>query len=780
MLTGEEKLAPQAVDETVPEGPVEPERTFLADPTVEPTGSDFPDAGQTLFDTEPELKHIEEVQRFEPRLSADPTLQGSSIQDSLIESFTEDNNELLPITADVEALPFGELLISALGRARSQEEVDRIKNSFYSGVYDFIPEGSPWSQHRNQVTAAVDTYFANLRPYVDFDDQNEFEAVVEIDPSIRTEEFKQSLKLIPGLTVVKREPEPVGYEEHYLTPESSDVEEDFDDEADEGKHDYSPIGSDWSEEESFQDIGDVVENTLEGDVLRLYQSQQGDSEQDAINYEDAYGDILDDFKAHLREEEPLDGKDEQDFKEVISSIPDRSLQSSMLNELEDEIAAQRYDQKELEDLPPHILAPHSLRLSGFSPSLKVRYGDYKVRGPSGTLGIDPTEVKEAERHMYTRSQKLTAKNQTVWIGPNGGEWVFNPGTKKFVNARRDPKKPGSLEGELVEYYRDSGKEIKPETRQISSIDDIIKRTDKNLRPNRSKRLGTIQVQWTTGQNQRDILVPSSAQFEDVVKLSEILRIEEGKIVDVDAKELLSIKKDTPLSAIISFFQTMLAHNAGHDLHLIFLPGKGRGSGLYLGGALMKLFAPPLVPHKEYHTTPGSRFKEYLSRLPLSTFSRHHRGGGLPGHGWNEPPPHTVQPYMFENAGAYPLPSRSFWDSDALDRDPKAMAKPFGSLPPGLGGPYGPDQRGIGGQIESRVQGWRVEPRGYGKRARGDPSGTAKPPGSLRTGGAKVSDVASGIAGVSGALAATGIGAVVAAPLAAVSGIVAGIGKIFGF
>ena len=85
MLTGEEKVAPQAVDETVPEGPIEPERTFLADPVVEPTGSEFPDAGQTLFDTEPELKHIEEVQRFEPRLSADPTLQGSSIQDSLIE-----------------------------------------------------------------------------------------------------------------------------------------------------------------------------------------------------------------------------------------------------------------------------------------------------------------------------------------------------------------------------------------------------------------------------------------------------------------------------------------------------------------------------------------------------------------------------------------------------------------------------------------------------------------------------------------------------------------------
>ena len=767
MLTGEEKVAPQAVDETVPEGPIEPERTFLADPVVEPTGSEFPDAGQTLFDTEPELKHIEEVQRFEPRLSADPTLQGSSIQDSLIESFTEDNNELLPITADVEALPFGELLISALGRARSQEEVDRIKNSFYSGVYDFIPEGSPWSQHRNQVTAAVDTYFANLRPYVDFDDQNEFEAVVEIDPSIRTEEFKQSLKLIPGLTVVKRDPKPVGYEEHYLTPESSDVEEDFDDEADEAKHDYSPIGSDWSadmfsEEESFQDIGDVVENTLEGDVLRLYQAQQGDSEQDAINYEDAYGDILDDFKAHLREEEPLDGKDEQDFKEVISSIPDRSLQSSMLNELEDEIAAQRYDQKELEDLPPHILAPHSL---------KVRYGDYKVRGPSGSLGIDPEEVNQAEARQYTRSGKLTAKGTTVWIGPNGGQWVYNSRTKNFVNAKQDAKKPGSLEGQTVEYYRDSGKEIIPETREISSIDEIIKNSQKNLRPNRSKRLGTIQVQWTTGQNQRDILVPSSAQFEDVVKLSEILRIEEGKIVDVDAKELLSIKKDTPLSAIISFFQTMLAHNAGHDLHLIWLPGGGRGSGLYLGGALMKLFDPPLVPHKEYHTTPGSRFKEYLSRLPLSTFSRHHRGGGLPGHGWNEPPPHTVQPYMFENAGAYPLPSRSFWDSDALDRDPKAMAKPFGSLPPGLGGPYGPDQRGIGGQIESRVQGWRVEPRGYGKRSRG---------GSLRTGGAKVSDIASGIAGVAGIASATGIGAVVAAPIAAVSGIIAGIGKIFGF
>jgi hypothetical protein len=85
------------------------------------------------------------------------------------------------------------------------------------------------------------------------------------------------------------------------------------------------------------------------------------------------------------------------------------------------------------------------------------------------------------------------------------------------------------------------------------------------------------------------------------------------------------------------------------------------------------------------------------------------------------------------------------------------------LPPGLGGPYSDDQRGVGGQIESRVQGWRVEPRGYGKR-----------------GGAKVSDVTAGIAGVSGALASTGVGAVVAAPIAAVSGIITGLGKIFGF
>ena len=43
-----------------------------------------------------------------------------------------------------------------------------------------------------------------------------------------------------------------------------------------------------------------------------------------------------------------------------------------------------------------------------------------------------------------------------------------------------------------------------------------------------------------------------------------------------------------------------------------------------------------------------------------------------------------------------------------------------------------------------------------------------------------SDIASGIAGVAGVASASGIGAVVAAPIAAVSGIVAGLGKIFGF
>ena len=305
---------------------------------------------------------------------------------------------------------------------------------------------------------------------------------------------------------------------------------------------------------------------------------------------------------------------------------------------------------------------------------------------------------------------------------------------------------------------------------------MLKTTSKNLRPDKSKNLGQIQIQWTTGQNQRDILVPSTAQFEDVVKLAEILRVEEGRLLDLEARELFSIKKDTPLSGIISFFQTMLAANAGHDLHLVFLPGKGRGSGLYLGGALMSLFKPPLVPHKEYHSTPGSRYKEYLSSLPISSFSRHHRnpggalrtGGGRPhgaaaGHGWNDKVPKTIQPYEFANVGAFPLPQRSFWDDDALDRDPKALATPFGPLPPGLGGPYGWSERGVGGQIASRVQGWRVTPRGKGKHGAG-----------------KVGDVAAGVAGVSGALAATGIGSVVAAPVAAVSGIVSGLSRIFGW
>ena len=48
------------------------------------------------------------------------------------------------------------------------------------------------------------------------------------------------------------------------------------------------------------------------------------------------------------------------------------------------------------------------------------------------------------------------------------------------------------------------------------------------------------------------------------------------------------------------------------------------------------------------------------------------------------------------------------------------------------------------------------------------------------GGVKVSDVSTGIAGVASGLAASGIGAPIALPVAAISGIISGLGKIFGF
>ena len=122
MLTGQEMTSPVPVNETVPEGPVDPERTFLADPTVEPTGSDFPDAGQTILDTDPEtssteseLKHFEEVERFESRLSADPVLHRNYIVNALEDSFQPEmkSDQLEPVSEDAD-LPFGNLLTFAL------------------------------------------------------------------------------------------------------------------------------------------------------------------------------------------------------------------------------------------------------------------------------------------------------------------------------------------------------------------------------------------------------------------------------------------------------------------------------------------------------------------------------------------------------------------------------------------------------------------------------------------------------------------------------------------
>ena len=140
-LTAQEQVSPIAVDPIAPSGKLMNERTYLADHTVEETGSNYPDTGVTVFETDP-LRYAGSFLGFEDRLSLDPTLNESTLRRALEDSFlieeTSQGRRILPSSHPTK-LPFGLLLTSALGRARNPVEVDRIKNSFYTEAFDLLP-----------------------------------------------------------------------------------------------------------------------------------------------------------------------------------------------------------------------------------------------------------------------------------------------------------------------------------------------------------------------------------------------------------------------------------------------------------------------------------------------------------------------------------------------------------------------------------------------------------------------------------------------------------------
>lgn len=776
-LTIQETIPPVDTDEIVPGGG---EDRFIIEPLREavyadPVLSESDESG--VEDVETLVSSIE----MEEKLSADPSLKPEEIKEAFNESFyiyptwRPGPGRVELVTKDINELPFAKLLLTALGKAQTKEEHDRIKNSFYSSVSKFLPAGREFGVARNKINAAVDVYFENLEPFVDYDREDEFIDTGLFGSASESEEDEKE-ELTPE--EVKEEQIPEEVKEERKTPAEKEAElrklrsqQQFEG-YDPTLGALGPGRAELKEEPSFKDVGDLFDTLFRGDVIRLLQASEGDEKFDQAEYEEQAQEIIEGFITEFKKEYTDDSPTPREYERIAdhikSSIPNPSLRDILLQELELLRRGRIYEEEELKDLPPHTVQPYSLVYG-------KRLGEYKLPGRYQPIderiepvrGISQEEKEAARQRGYTPSEYVTKRGRkTVWIGPMKGQWVFEEGAGNFKNVKRRRRVLGAEEGEIVEFVRGRPaevpvEEIQRDSEMILQEQRRISEREPDYRTNRSKKLGDITVQWSAGRPQRDIVIPAHARFEDVVKLAEILRLESGTLIDNSTKESLQIGKQVPISVIISYIQTMLARNVGHELYFLWQPSK-RASGIFLGGGLMRYFQKPLMRHKQYHSSPKQRFKEYVSKTPLSAMSRHHRGSGIPsgappGWGWHTSAPKTFQPFAFENAGAYPLPRRSYDDTDALDKDPRALGTPFGSLPPGLGGPYMLSQEGVGGQIADRPITWR------------DPSG-----------GAKVSDIATGVAGVSGALAATGVGAIAAAPIAAVSGIVAGLGKIFGF
>ena len=133
----------------------------------------------------------------------------------------------------------------------------------------------------------------------------------------------------------------------------------------------------------------------------------------------------------------------------------------MKQDIEDQKA---YQEAALNDLPEHILEPHSLSRAPV-PSLSH---------PPRFSIEDRKEINEAEHKGYTRGDTRESRTgRQVWIGPSGGEWAWNPRTSTWYNVRNASQMPLTAPPEEKEEL--DQKEL-PSLDQISSnIDHFITR-----------------------------------------------------------------------------------------------------------------------------------------------------------------------------------------------------------------------------------------------------------------------------------------------------------------
>ncbi len=586
---------------------------------------------------------------------------------------------------------FGRELEDALARAETHEEYNRILNTVFVAVHDLTADESQVGYDNPQMLEdAVNTVIEGLEPYVD----------VEEEPDRR----------------------PVEYQEVFLTPESSDVEEDFDEDnlfstsGPESDYVHEEIDDDHKHERDreikvddipFLDSGDQIATVFKPELQALLNNEDL-SPADVQNVEDTLLRWMDEEKQNWSGDDYLASVEELE-NDLIGENPygrGYEVKNEFLRERLGDILANRiqdiqYELGELRDLPPHIVQAH------------VPWDEMKAE-----LG----RRAEPESVAPTRKQSLL-----------------------FAGDKKD-------------------------------------------------HIGDIRIEWGRGDHRRELIIPPHTTFGDLAKIAMILKTDQGTLEDYTRQEQIVITTDTDISLIISFIQTMIEQAGGNEIHLLWTPLKRHG-GIILGGTLMSLLKKPLMPVVDRFKTKLEKYKEDFARTPLSRTFRHHqaRGSGFNGsNGIRGPPyPYTVYttwgntpakrlpadrenqwgygsgktpersdrqgdgslrsggslavkiPYEFANAGFEHLPRRSYVDRDALVGDDLALAKPWGPRPPGLGG----------------KRSWRTTPR---------------------RGGAKVSDVASTVGAVSGALSVIPGAAVITAPIAAVSSVVGALGKLFGF
>lgn len=140
-------------------------------------------------------------------------------------------------------------------------------------------------------------------------------------------------------------------------------------------------------------------------------------------------------------------------------------------------------------------------------------------------------------------------------------------------------------------------------------------------PIRVRKFGAITIRKEAGKDPsaREIVIPPEASLGDVMRLSQALVMEDGKLEDLSGEEVFQIKKgETDAGSVVSYFQAILDQAGGVIIRVRYLPASfgefvdGFMADMMHGGALLKAH---------------SKAKQQLMKRGIGDFSKF--GGALP-------------------------------------------------------------------------------------------------------------------------------------------------------